>query len=163
MAQNVFLVAQILVMAIMAGGVWIMAKGIVREDFATFRNSLYWFLASSIFSGFMFSLRTGLNLARIPGGMEMPLVAMSLTLGFISVIGISYYYIHKVMPQVFVKAAVFFSITLLLINVLSIFPPRIGKAAGNYGRHRFMEAQKYQQKSKTQQQKQASDEIASNP
>ncbi len=151
MAQNVFLLAQIVVLGIMASGIWIMAKGIVREDFQTFRNSLYWFLGACALSGFMFSLRTGLHVQKLPGNLEMPLLFMSGTLGLISVLGISYYYIHTVMPEVFVKAAVFFSVTLVLVNVLSIFPPKIGKAAGD-GTHRFMESAKYKQKEQKEQQ-----------
>lgn len=143
-----------------------MAKGIVREDFSVFRNSLYWFLGSSVLSGFLFSIRTGLHFQQLPGGLETPLVVMSLALGLISVLGISYYYIHTVMPEVFVKAAVFFSITLLLANGLSIFPPRIGRAASD--KHRFIEAAKYKQTKeqdnlKGQKQEKETLEVASNP
>jgi hypothetical protein len=158
MAQSFFLLAQICIMAMIAGGVWIMAKGIVREDFSIFRNSLYWFLASSVMAGFMFALRTGLHFQRASNMVELPLIGMSLALGFISILGISYYYIHTVMPEVFVKAAVFFSVTLLLINVLSVFPPKISKAADKGTKHKFVESSEYQM---NKQKENAS--LASNP
>ena len=134
--------AQCLPLLLLAFGTLRMAKAILRENHLLFRDALYIHIAASAGIIFLYCLQYVTHPPLLVPDWAYPAFIISVVMVFVSLLGVSYHYIHGSMPEAVIKLSLTLALAALFTNTALALPNNILKKTTQ--KHRFVEASEYQ-------------------